>query len=908
MNTPGIQIKLAFSSPDRFCKYYGQLKRGIIFLPMRSPLPAKTRIMINLDIPDIEGSFSVIGEVVQVFDRHTKISGVKVKCIEGFEPVLLKIEAALSENEHYCRILGLEKKNADSFGDNRAGQGEAAHPPVSKSPDSGLSMEWIRDAVAEEEVVRHEEPPRVKEKIVHEKRELTEEERKAAEPVGYFIMNLTKAMLRSGYYDPAHPGAKDAKSGLYDEFLRVMGEKRELMVTNRETREHRDILLIGVLDEPVSVKTLVGAGVSGLFVPKLKEYCNRKELVSFTIKRNISRKHFEAFVDIMGDPYVEQRDSGTPGQYLTSALVENGITEISAVFIDDMIRFERSLPWRVEMAIQRLAKDLRVMPMFRGIDSAEFKKMKRDIVSDIIRPLKHPKYLNDFLVNAYIIAKHIREIESRDIEEMLVEAFPFNLLIPTVEYTFREFESLNAAHKKEPDNQAVSLRLLGIKRILKHIARRVLMEKSAAGFRFLDQLYQHDIMSFEELPKDVQQIIRTRIMADDIVINTQNYTQGIKNAKSPEDALVFLKCFRRAVPLLLERNAWDILLEIGRAVNKASSISTINTKTFSEGLKTEKGNVVLDPAAHEIFQKKAGIEERPVIYIFKEVTNELASAFRKHIASPVDLKSHAPIFTELITILGRLGIEVLSRVLAADIPPLVRKQAMSMMIQKKDAAAGWAREILSSTGMPVSLYLAAIEVLSKTGLDESDFEPVRPFLNHGNPVLKCAAIDAVPAFRPIDAEALLISALKDHDAKARWHALRAIDKFAPISEASMIDMLTMILEAPKHEEHGEKKAQVDRVVRLISAINGMWQIPIPARVESDVIAALEHYIPTGSIWKRKIGYVDEDANIVLKAAVPLLVRIGGKESKAFFKRLKYPGSPFSKLAQDALSKIKAAEK
>ncbi|NOY68904.1 MAG: HEAT repeat domain-containing protein [Deltaproteobacteria bacterium] len=877
---------------------------------MRNPLPVGTRIMLNINIPLIDKSFKIIGDVEQSFDRHARISGIKVRCEYELEKIIPEMEAALAENEIYRRLLGIEEKAVQKATAPVAGKGDHADAGILKkadSGDSGLTMEWIRDAVAVEEIAREDALPPVPEKVLQEKLELTAQEREEAEPSGYFIMNLTRAMLRSGYYDPGHPGAKDAKHGLYDEFLKVMGPKDELMVTNRETREHSDILIIGMLDDPVSIRTLVGPGVSGLFVPKLKEYCNRKELVSFTIKREIIPDHFEAFVDIMGDPHVEQREHGTPGQYLTGALVEKGITEISAVFIDDMVQFERALPWRVEMAIQRLAKDLRVMPMFVGFSAEKFKDMKQNIVADIIRPLRHPRLLNDFLVNCYIISKHVEGMDAEDIEEMIVEAFPFNQLVPTVQFTFEEFESLALMLESEPDNAAIAMRLMGIKRILKHIARRVLTAKSAGGVRFLDQLYQHEIMSFEELPKDVRYVIKTRLMADDVRNNCENYTDGIQSVETPEDALVYLKCFRRSIPLLLETRDWGIVIAIARAVNNATALRPIGTREFSESLKAEKGGVVVDEAANEIFFKLADIEDRPVIYVFKEVAHDLAMAFREHMRNPLDAKATAAFFNELIDILGHLGTEILSRVLAAEINPMAWKRAIELMKKRGGAAVGWAGRILSISGQPLSLYLASIEVLSGTGMDESDFEVIRPFLTNKDPRLRRAALDSVTVLKPYDAEGVLISALNDPDARVRWHALRAIDKFAPISESSMIEMLSMIMsDAPKAGTI-TRKDHFDRTIRLISAINGMWQIPIPLRIESDIIATIEKYIPTGSVWKRVIGQVDENANLVLKSAVPLLVRIGGKESKAFFKRLKYPGSPYGDVAADALAKITAAE-
>ena len=164
-------------------------------------------------------------------------------------------------------------------------------------------MEWLRDAVEQEEVKRSDEAePEITVAPTTEKKELSLEGRKKVKPSGDFLMDLTKAMLRSGYYSTEHPGAKGAKQGLYEKFQESLAESRQVEITKQEDREKTDILISGILDEPVNVRTLVGAGKSELFVPKLREYFKRKGLVTFAIKNDITPEHFESFVDIMSDP------------------------------------------------------------------------------------------------------------------------------------------------------------------------------------------------------------------------------------------------------------------------------------------------------------------------------------------------------------------------------------------------------------------------------------------------------------------------------------------------------------------------------------------------------------------------------------------------------------------------------
>ena len=68
----------------------------------------------------------------------------------------------------------------------------------------------------------------------------------------------------------------------------------------------------------------------------------------------------------MSDPKADKGTGRKVGELLSNALVEKGIGQISVVFKDDLIALELNLPWRVEMAIQRLAKDLTVLPMFKS--------------------------------------------------------------------------------------------------------------------------------------------------------------------------------------------------------------------------------------------------------------------------------------------------------------------------------------------------------------------------------------------------------------------------------------------------------------------------------------------------------------------------------------------------------------
>ncbi|MEJ2068079.1 MAG: hypothetical protein P8Y09_09090, partial [Deltaproteobacteria bacterium] len=323
------------------------------------------------------------------------------------------------------------------------------------------------------------------------KREFSSSERERMGPVVDFILGLVKAMLRSGYYAPDHPGSKDAKEGIYNDFQTAVVDKPDLTLLNQESKERSDVLISGILEDQVSLRGLIGSEQASIFIPKFKEYFNRKSLVSFSMKKVLTLHEFNDFIDIMSDPAVDKGESGEVGSLLTNALVQKGITEVSTVFMDDMIILEQKLPWRVEMAIQRLAKDLKVLPMFRGKSEEEIQGMKIRIVQDIVRPLREPHMLKDIVVNCHVIAKHVAVIDAEDLEQIIVKSFPMQILLPTSKYVFEELTKIDEELKERPGHPALTNRKEGVKRILKWVSQRVVTEGIEGSESFFEQLYFH---------------------------------------------------------------------------------------------------------------------------------------------------------------------------------------------------------------------------------------------------------------------------------------------------------------------------------------------------------------------------------------------------------------------------------
>ena len=227
-------LKLRYRSIDQALAHYRQLKTGRIFIPTEMPLPAQTRLRLALVLPERSRRISVEAEVLEATNRETAADSKKVA---GMLLGLVGDEtAAIRDLERELGIVSAddEGKPPDPPGAALPRDGSPSIPPTEKitpsaatppaaepagkssasaatpqrslepTPATGsspeLSMDWIRSAVALAEAARETQGPEQAAPAGREKKDLTPAERERIKPAGDFVMDLTKAMLRTGYY------------------------------------------------------------------------------------------------------------------------------------------------------------------------------------------------------------------------------------------------------------------------------------------------------------------------------------------------------------------------------------------------------------------------------------------------------------------------------------------------------------------------------------------------------------------------------------------------------------------------------------------------------------------------------------------------------------------------------------
>jgi HEAT repeat protein len=543
--------------------------------------------------------------------------------------------------------------------------------------------------------------------------------------------------------------------------------------------------------------------------------------------------------------------------------------------MDDLIMLELNLPWRVEMAIQRLAKDLKMLPMFQSESDENIRALKLQIIQDIIRPLKHPQFLKDLIINCYIIAKHVESIETQDIEQVIIEAFPLNTLLPTSQFIFEELNELRERHAEDSDNPALVKRVEGVKRILKSVVRRLILSDVKGAQRFLEQLYQNDVLTFEELPADAQYLVNTLKMARDVQAHLPAYVYRIVNAETSEDAIVLMKFCRRVLPTVIENNEWQIALLLTKAVDKAG-----------------KDN--------QVFTEESSLSSNPQTFMYRDLTESLVSTYST--AEETDRK----FIDEIAGLLGPQGIEILSKVLTDCDNRQARKSATEALIRQGPMAQQWVVKMLGKAdNQPWYLLRNALMILRFVGKSEKGIDRARSFASHAHPRVRDEALHTLLALEANDAEQLVINALADPDDKVQWRATNALVELAPLSEASVARIIQMIqAEIPEENEaaaaHSRKVCNIIRSLGTVVTINNIQAIEAAILNIAQVINAQKK-----GLLKRLKKSSASPQTAILSAAIATLGKIGTPQSNAFLKKLAGSKTAQAEAARKAMQSIQS---
>jgi len=684
-------------------------------------------------------------------------------------------------------------------------------------------------------------------------------------PANKFAQSMVKAMLRSGYYSPDHPGASQAKQGLYQEFITAAGDNDEFgFMLQHRAGQTTEIFITGITDDPAPLKKVLGIGTFELFYPKYMDYFSRKWLVSFSIKAAISEDHFNKFVDVMSDPSVDKGQASESGRLLTRMLVENQVNEISAIFEDDLISIETELPWRVEMAIQRLAKDLKVLPMFKNVTAAELRRLKEQIVQDILRPLRQPVLLKDIILNAYLISRQVPEINEQELEQAVIENFPLNMLIPASDFIFAEFSKLSQTKAANPREEEILLnRIAAVKRILKEISRRVVEEELEGADEFLEGLFNQQILTYGELPESVQEKINLKRMVGEFKKQPTYWLGKFAEARTKDDMHLFVKFFSKITPGLIGIKDWQGLYLLTDALYKVS------------------------PNRLKILAELGA--ENPVLAVWAGNT---ASLVKNLLTESSETRKG---LEQIVLMLGESGLQSVYRSLIEEDEPIKRKLLLESLIKFGAKSTELLRAILKDPTRPWQLQMLALEALSRAK-DKADTDTAKRYLKHSRPELRAEAITAMVRIMGWEAMPALDKLIADPEPAVTKRLMAALGGFAISHEQAKAKLLELIFDEAKSNEL--RSLAMQEMSRALPESSEQRK-----KLQEFALDTVSEGEGLGGRLRRGFTGHSEDIEKLKLASLELLGKVGDKTAMEKLSKIRLSGKELSARLAEVLSQL-----
>lgn len=571
------------------------------------------------------------------------------------------------------------------------------------------------------------------------------------EAVAEFILSFAQALLRTGYYLPDHPQARRAKDGLHRRFQSLFQGRHELTFMVQDLGETKNILVEGALPETQRLNALMAAGMAEVYVPRLAHFLERKDLVSLTLKESMAEEEFSRFIDVLSEPGGGGLDAAGKERFV-SHLQESGITHFSLVFKEDLVAPERRLPWRAQLAISRLRKDLKHVPLFHDLDAAGLRTLRQQTLHEVLRPISRADLLAALLMNSDLAAS--QEVSEEDIEEELAHFVPDFLVVPTGRAVLK-------AHLASGEPEAAPRQR---RALLKLLLRPP--EKELPGVaELVRELFDRGLVEFDRLPPALKITVTLERDTDRFLADRTAVLKRLEQTTACDAYRVQAEAILRLIPELLRRNLLEELL--------------VPVTMF-------RGHAALGgpraAAAEEVLRRLA--------------EGEVAAAFKEKFLTggKEERLALAPIYQAL----GERVRPQLLEILREAPDGWVRKNASEVLLRMGPEATEAALAELSSGKLPAG---AVAELLMVFGELRSGHPGVlhalRSFARNREPRVREEAAWALCRIRGAAEESLFVQLLDDPDLGVRRRSLRCL-RAARCGGAlgTVVDLLSRIEDEP----------------------------------------------------------------------------------------------------------------
>ncbi|MBI2389536.1 MAG: protein kinase [Deltaproteobacteria bacterium] len=648
-----------------------------------------------------------------------------------------------------------------------------------------------------------------------------------------FFVAFTAAVARTSYYERGHPEFVRAMSRLVATMGPPLAGRGELSFARIDLPTGAiDLQVLTGLGELLDLKRVLPPSIASSHGPRLAEAFARKHLVTLTIKEGIDAGDMADMVELLCGPEI-------PVEQLKSQFLACGMRHVSALFTGDLLGRERRLPWQVDLCISRLARDLRALPLLRGLDFAGLRRLRTQLIGDVLRMLRGADQVRLLLANADLIAastRHVAELADLDLATAIIDALPQPLCVRLASLVLDELEAdaLAGEARKPPVGHGPSAR-----RIVQILGARFVRLRTVESDEVLRLLHDRAVVAFDELPADLQAWVQAEREAGALTRDPDQILRTL-DTDSDEAFATALHTAGLAMRVLARRGEAVALYVI---VTRLEQLARGGASRSRASLAQKALRAIADP----------------------EVLGTIADAF---LSGPADVRPSA---RGILLTAAEAGAQALIEGRGRSAEKVGRGrfvEAMRELGARAQAALLASLRTRDAADPDAALVEDLLRAIAEVQDDALGTEVTR-FLQHRVPAVRRAATSAITALWHLRARHALVQALDDVDESVRMVAITGLKKIGAV-DPDVVRRLGKVL--------GMGTTASDELRAVAAAALGAAQLA--GREEAVAILARAIEPRSRSVVSMFRGAdAESDSTILVETIARSLIAIGGEEGR-----------------------------
>ena len=563
-----------------------------------------------------------------------------------------------------------------------------------------------------------------------------------------FMFRFCKMVLNPP--DTKLPDSIKNFNSLFEEFQGLMESRDRIGIYLAITRSSKDFVIDGVQPVPKSIRVLLPPDLSGTLIFRMIEVFDQKELVGIIFRKFIDLERFQNFIVNLG----KFRPEKESGDSLALRLIYLGIYHFSLIFETDLVPVPEKIEEETKVILARFYGELKRLNSLASQIAEEPLAMLTLRVEDIVKFVNNPVVVVQLLEHLPLVwAGQVEDFEFQDFEDQVLFSIPIALLLGTFEIfakRIRDLEKKGTAKNKQKETMRVRL-----EKLLKRVMARIAYEAPAQALEPLSQLFERNVIRYEELPLEIRDLVAASTMAKAFLKKPEQDLEEF-------EALRELKAYNERAGQLL----WSAVALLEE--NQIPWAQQIIQKLVAHFQDKEPPFPERSKAAREILRKLA---EPTAVEIVVRIL-ETGKKEEKELAA------------SMLYAAGPDAARRLMALLETSEDRNVRRMICEVLARLGEKVSGLLLEEINKPDIPWYLARNMLMVLSETKSSIAQ-ERAKLLLQHNHHRVREEALGYLFATGAEGIEQILMDSLKDSALTVRTRALGCMAKLDAVSEAGL---------------------------------------------------------------------------------------------------------------------------